>query len=58
MKKIGFRSGKKKTDDKMAIKIKKNGEIDVKKLTQKELEAIVDIKLDIAKAELKEFTQT
>ena len=30
----------------------KNGEINPKKLTKEELEAIVDIKLDIAKGEL------
>lgn len=33
----------------MTIELKNNGEIDVKKLTKEELEAIVDIKLDIAK---------
>ncbi len=36
----------------MVIELKRNGEIDVKKLTKEELEAIVDIKLDIHKAEL------
>jgi len=37
----------------MVIKIKDNMEIDIKKLTREELEAIVSIKLDIAEAELK-----
>ena len=42
----------------MVIEIKDNGEIDVKKLTKEELEAIVDIKLDIAKAELNKLNIT
>ena len=37
----------------MVIKIKDNGEIDIKELTKRELEAIVSIKLDIAEAELR-----
>ena len=42
----------------MVIEIKDNGEIDVKKLTKEELDTIVDIKLDIAQAEVNKLNNT
>ena len=40
----------------MVIELKDNGDIDVSKLTEDELEALVDIKLDIYSSELKGIT--
>ena len=37
----------------MVIELKDNGDIDVSKLTKDELEALVDIKLDIYRSESK-----
>jgi hypothetical protein len=39
----------------MSIELRRNGEINVKKLTQQELEILVDIKLDYYKARFEEI---